>query len=175
MEFIDKDKMNELLKKLQPEIFRIVSFRVSNPEDAKDITQEALIRVFQHIQDFYKSSPKASVHTWVYQIAKNLCIDYYRRKKNKNNTPIDTVLFLKSKDDVEDHVNNIEFNEKLHQALTHLPSFHRTVFIMKYIDDLSIKEIANQLNIPINTVKSYIHRAKKSLQPHLVNYIKYAS
>lgn len=173
MESAKTIQLDELLKELKPEIQRIVSYRISNPEDAKDITQEVMIRIFRHVHRFYGSSPEAPIKAWVNQIIKNLCIDYHRRKREY--FPIDEAYFLSSRENIEKQFENLEFELKLKQALTQLPSYHRNAFVLKYFENKSLEEIASLLNVPINTAKSYIHRAKKSLQGHLVDYYQYAS
>lgn len=173
MESANTNQIDELLKELKPEIHRIVSYKIANPEDVKDITQEVLIRIFRHIHRFCESAPEAPIKAWIHQIIKNLCIDYHRRQRNS--FPIDEAYSLSSRENIEKHFENVEFTSKLNQALTQLPSYHRDAFVLKYIENRSIEEIANLLNVPINTAKSYIHRAKKSLQCHLVDYYQYAS
>lgn len=159
--------LSELLRSLEPKIFRTISFTVRNEHDAKDLTQEALIRIYQNIHKFDHTACK--VETWVYRIVKNLCIDFFRRKK-----PVDVLgdsdIFISSKENIEKNYVMNEFNTNLSQEIEKLPSHYKKAFVMRHVEDKSLNEISDLLGLPVNTIKSHIHRAKLSLQNALTDY-----
>lgn len=163
---VDSD-ISDVLKGLESKILRTISFSVSNEHDVKDIAQEALIRIYRNIHTFDAKSCK--LETWVYRIVKNLCIDFYRRQK-----PVDVLgdsdILLSSKQDVEKDFEQNEFSSYLADALKSLPSHYRKAFVLRHLEDRSLTEISDLLGLPVNTIKSHIHRAKQTLKGILTEY-----
>ncbi|MBP1309192.1 RNA polymerase sigma-70 factor (ECF subfamily) [Paenibacillus sp. 1182] len=157
-----------LLKELEPKISRIISFKVSNEQDVKDLTQEVMVRIYRHI--YKQDESKAKLMTWVTQIAKNLCIDYYRKRYHQVLLLGDDELTLQSNEKMETQMEKAEFSIELLNALDTLSEKHREVFIMRHLHDKSYDEIANKMKLPLNTIKSIIHRSRHTLRGLLSDY-----
>ena len=129
---------------------------------AEDATQEIFTKIFMNVSKF---AERSKFSTWVYSITYNYCIDYLR-KKNKQKD-----LFsedIEKAPDVEDEVHDEVLLEmevhQLKQVLENLPADDRMVLLMKYQDDMSIKEIADALDKTESAIKMRIKRAKAKAQ-----------
>jgi RNA polymerase sigma-70 factor (ECF subfamily) len=165
----NKEAMGSLLKELEPKISRIISYKISNEQDVKDLTQEVLVRIYRHIHKHDESSAK--LMTWVNHIAKNICIDYYRRKNIKQVVLIgDDKIVIPSNERIDHYIEKKEFSTQLTQALGTLTEAQRKAFVMRHLQDKSCDEISKSMSLPLNTIKSHIHRAKHLLRGILCEY-----
>ena len=143
---------------------------VKNRMDADDITQEVLIKIWKNINHFNILAAK----TWIMKTTHNLCIDYLRKRSSditKNPFSVDDVSdFIENKE--EDSPMLITENKltysKIKVAITLLSENQKSVFVLYEIQGMKYKEISKTLEMPINTVKVYLLRARKQLQNNLV-------
>lgn len=142
---------------------------LKNRMDADDITQEVLIKIWQNINKFNILAAK----TWIMKTTHNLCIDYLRRRKadlNKNPYSVDDVSEFIENNENENPMLKIEnkFAEReIKKAIKNLSENQKSVFVLYEIQGLKYKEISKTLDIPINTVKVTLMRARKELQTNL--------
>lgn len=167
----DIDAFEKLIEAHQKTAYNIALKMLRNSEDAKDISQQAFIKVFRYIDTFNFES---SFKTWMYRIIVNLCIDYIN--KNKKNTvysldnPISTEkgeIRREIKDDTnmpENIIEKKETKELVHNAINKLDEIHRTIIILRDIEGFSYNEISEILDISIGTVKSRIKRGRDNLR-----------
>lgn len=164
MEYVDIKEMDKFLKELSPKIYKRVYFKIRNHEDAKDITQEVLIRIYQHLEKFHESAPDVPVLAWVNKVINNICIDYYRVQKES--MPIDD-FGVQNKYAISHHqIDQIDLSLEFERAINQLPDHHRQVIKMKYYEEKTQEEIAELMNIPLSSVKTYISRARKKLKAY---------
>jgi len=162
-----------LVSRYKNKIFSYALYMVKNRMDAEDISQEVLIRLWKNMGKF--KLPAAG--SWIMRTTHNLCIDYLRKEQiaKKRSIFID--------DDFENRVvdtnklNQPEVTtlqsitgEKIKTAIQMLPENLRSVFVLYEIEGFKYKEISNVLDMPINSVKVYILRARKKLQEGLKEY-----
>ncbi|MFN7119328.1 MAG: RNA polymerase sigma factor [Saprospiraceae bacterium] len=128
---------------------------------AEDATQEIFMKIFLNLSKF---EDKAKFSTWIYSIAYNYCIDYLRRKQKSDIFSED----IEKAPDVQYEVSDealIEMEtQQLKRVLEALPAGDRALLLMKYQDDLSIKEIADVLKKTESAVKMKLKRAKEKAQ-----------
>ncbi len=164
----DRDALVQLLREVEPSVYRTAYYLLSNVQDALDASQETLIRLYTKIGMYQE---KAQFKTWVQRITTNVCIDMMRKKHD--NVSFDEIeLVLKSTQSVEEEVVLQDMTHDIHEAINELPEHHRTVVILRYLQDFSYSEISDSLNLPLNTVKSYLFRARQQLQKRLYEYEK---
>jgi len=141
--------------------------------DAEDITQEVMIRVWQNIDDFKFTSAKV----WIIKTTHNLCIDLIRKRKVLVNSQVE--IDEQFEEDYKDITpsNNPEYkmelnalSEKIKEAIQNLPENLRRIFVLYEVNGLKYKEIADMLELPLNSVKVYLLRARKRLQEDLKSY-----
>jgi len=133
-----------------------------------DAAQEALIRIYTKINSYEE---KAQFKTWVQRIVTNICIDKFRRAKPSVSIEEHEMVFQDNQN-VESEVMSTYVAKDIQDAINKLPEHHRTVIVLRYLQDLSYNEIADCLDLPLNTVKSYLFRARQQLQNLLQEYQK---
>lgn len=149
-------------------IFRHCYFRVSDRELAKDLTQETYTRTWQEIRN---GKVPEHIRPFLYRVATNLIIDYYRKKKTYSLESLqESYKFDPSVDKTDEIIDSIDAKRAL-EFLPQLPESYRSVFVMRYIDDLSPKEIADITGETENTISVHIHRAAKKLRSCIENSI----
>lgn len=143
---------------------------VKNQEDAEDLTQEAFIKAFKSLKSF---NPHYAFSTWLYRIASNNCIDYLRKKRLKT-VSMDEPLSTRSGEmerqyeDVnallpDEAITARERAAILKQAIEDLPQKYRRVIEMRHGQDMEYQDIADELELPLGTVKAHLFRARARL------------
>jgi RNA polymerase sigma-70 factor (ECF subfamily) len=157
-------------------IYNLALRLVGNQEDAENILQETFLKVLGSLHTFKGGSTLA---TWIYRIATNFALMHLRTRKKTfvslDDYPIDEFHdydqnFQKNDDDPLKNVINTELKEQLTEAIDALPPKFKTVFVLKDIEGLSLKEISSMLDISLPAVKSNLHRARVFLRDRLLSY-----
>jgi len=148
------------------EIYRFVFFKVGSKEEAEDITSAIFLKTWNYIQETEKLIEK-TLKALLYKIARTTIIDYYRKKSNQINFSIDNE---ENKFDIVDEKQNIEENFQIKHdidfvqaKLQELKDEYREIILMRYINELSIEEIADQLGKSKGNIRVLTHRALKAL------------
>ncbi len=142
---------------------------LKNRMDADDITQEVLIRIWKNLGNFKILSAKS----WIMKTTHNLCIDFIRKNKKdseKNPLSIDDInnyIDIKNEFNPTRIVENKLTDEKIKMAIKKLQENQKSVFVLYELQQMKYKEISKILDIPINSVKVYLMRARKNLQNEL--------
>jgi len=158
----------ELVEKYQRYVLVTARGFVKNDEDARDLSQEVFIKIYNSLGQFRKES---GLSTWIYRITVNLSINYLRDNKKYRDTG--SIDIQPAGGEVPDKtMENLDRAKFLHQAIDSLPENQRKVFILSKYDDLSYKEIAEVMEMSIPKVESLLFRAKKNLQKKLWNCYK---
>jgi RNA polymerase sigma-70 factor (ECF subfamily) len=144
---------------------------VRNGEDAREVVQEAFIRVFRHRGDF---AGQASFSTWLYRIVVNLSIDLLRKRSPGRAVEFDETLDLDAAPDElvprredSDPYARLERGrlvQAMHAALEQLPPYHRAVILLRELEGLSYEEMAETLQISKGTVMSRLFHARRKMQ-----------
>ncbi|MDQ0339601.1 RNA polymerase sigma-70 factor (ECF subfamily) [Caldalkalibacillus uzonensis] len=157
-----QDALIQLLREIESPLYRTAYYMLGHEQDALDMTQEALIRIYKNINRFEQ---KAQFKTWAQRIVTNLCIDYCRQKKTVISTDQHEHLLRQHHyHHVERELEQSILKGEIEQAINQLNEQQRAVVILRYLQDFSYQEIADALDLPINTVKSHLFRARKELQ-----------
>lgn len=159
----------ELMHRYKDSIYFMVLKMVNNKDDAMDLTVSTFAKAFENL-DKYKADFAFS--TWLFRIATNGSIDFIRKKRIIT-TSIDNVLndegeeytFYIQSDDMNPEESSIkkQQGELLKEIVNRLPDRYRTLVILRYFDELSYEEIAEQLILPLGTVKAQLFRARDLL------------
>ena len=163
------DSFAKLIDTYQNRVFGFVRRMVPTGEDAEDITQEVFIRAFQNFERF---DARASIRTWLFRIAYNLCVDR-ARKSNRGLQMVSLQMSPEIEEEFDvpdsrwkpdDLLEDAEFRGRLDRAIGAMSEKLRSVLLLHDKEDLSYEEIAMALNIPIGTVKSRLFLARTQLQ-----------
>ncbi len=161
----EREAFGKLYDKHLTPIYRFVFLKVGNRADAEDISHQVFLSAWQNIRNYkFQGHPFSS---WLYKIAINTVIDYWRMRKN--NVSIELVSEKIITDPAEASLaveQRLEF-ELVKTALLKLEPDQQNVLIMKFIDELSNKEIAHILNKSEGAIRVIQHRALRQLRQHL--------
>ncbi len=155
----DSSKFNALYVNHIRHYMLLANRYMRSKEDAEDMVQEGLIKIFKNLSSF--DSSRANFRTWSKRIILNTCLDYLRKNKLNYIDDFENLKFwLEAKEKAS---QNLELQDltKLIQAM---PSGYRTIFNMYVIDGYSHVEIAKDLNISVSTSKTQLLKAKKMLR-----------
>lgn len=166
----DQNAFAEIVDLYKDKVYQLCFRMLGNQHEAEDIAQEAFIRAYVNIHTF---NQKLKFSTWLYRIATNLSIDRIRKKKPDYYLDAEIAgtdgltMYSQLAADVslpEEELEGLELQEIIQKAILSLPDKYRSVIVLKYIDELSLKEISEILDLPIGTVKTRIHRGRESLK-----------
>lgn len=173
----DEQAFEELVRRYQRQVANIIYLTLGNRDEVEDLSQEVFIRVYKSLTKFERD---ASLYSWIYRIAVNLCIDEIRRKKIKRTLSLE--FFSegkleeekknKSQTSAADGVLGKEKRQVILDALQKLSPVHRTVIVLREYEDLTYEQIAKTLHISTQAVKSRIFRAREELRELLKDYFK---
>ncbi len=164
----NRQMQKALYDKYASKMFAVCLRYAQNRDDASDILQDGFLKVFTKMDQF---SREHSFEGWIRRIMTNTAIThYYQNKKINEQQNIEDI----NETDIETFdFKDAEFsNEELMGAIQSLPDAYRIVFNMYAIEGYKHKEIADELNIEVSTVKTQYHRAKKMIQQILAELSK---
>ncbi len=160
-----------LVVRYQNRLHGMVVGMVRNHEDARDIVQMTFVKAYQNLATFRIDS---SFYTWIYRIAMNLAIDHCRKGKRRKTTSFEEAVAARDEDGtmLEQHHEDSparalarkELHERIHDALDELNEDMREAVLLREVEGLSYKEIAERMGIPEGTVMSRLFYARKKLQ-----------
>jgi RNA polymerase sigma-70 factor (ECF subfamily) len=170
----DAGLLDQLIVRYQHRLLRYLLYLTGNRELAEDLFQEVWMRVLVRGAQF---NGKARFETWLFTIARNLLIDY-RRKRTMSS--LDEMFEVGGSDDRPmsfeipdgeatpfDRMSNVENREQIAAALLKLDTLHREVLVLRFYEELSLEEIAKVTKAPLSTVKSRLYRGMAMMKPKL--------
>lgn len=160
----------ELMELYRESVYFTMLKMCRNTDDADDLTIEAFGKAFNRLEQY---SPSFAFSTWLFKIATNNCIDYIRKKRIQV-TSMDTgirtddgeVIYIDAKSSTMDPEETVMHNQKIkHMRLVvdKLKPRYRELVIKRYFEELSYEEIAEELDLPLGTVKAQLFRARDFL------------
>jgi RNA polymerase sigma-70 factor (ECF subfamily) len=177
----DQAAYSKLRNKYWRQIQSMLSRMIRDKHDAEDLTQEAFIKAFNSLHSF---NPEYAFSTWLYKIASNNCIDYLRKRRLKTvsmNAPVqmnDGEAQMELADPnspiPDTHITSAERTAILQEAIRNLPEKYRIVIELRHTQEMEYADIAEQLDLPLGTVKAHLFRARallaKRLQGKIVHF-----
>lgn len=153
---VDDEVLQRLIEVDKQRLYRIAYIYVKNEDDALEIVQEAVYKAFLNIK---KLKQPEFFNTWITKIIVNASLDYIK-KRNR-------LIYIAEEKELEKNaIEDMEYID-LYKAVDSLEGLYKTVIILKYFEDLKIKDIAKVLDITESNVKNYIHKALKQLRVDL--------
>lgn len=167
----DTRAFRELVERHQRRANSVAYGLVRNPEDAREVVQEAFIRVFRHRAEF---AGQASFSTWLYRIVVNLSIDLLRKRSpgkavefdesvDTDGAP-DELLPRREGGDPFATLDRKRLVAAMHVALEQLPPYHRAVILLRELEGLSYEEMAETLEVSKGTIMSRLFHARRKMQ-----------
>ena len=162
----DKEAFGQLYDFYAPRIFRFIRLKVGSQTLAEDLSSESFLRIWEYLQE-QERIVEESFQALLYKIARNLIIDYYKRKSSQEILIDDDFKIFLEGQMVKDESRAREDSEEIHQALVKMKEEYQDVIIWYYIDELSVPQIAKLMSKSPGAVRVLIHRGLKSLKEHL--------
>lgn len=151
----DEETMILLLRELEPFVYRVSYHLTRHQQDAEDIAQETMYKICTKLQLYRGDS---SLQTWVYSLVMNTYKDFLRKKKNRQFEPLSEFAASSSFENTSD--TKIMFDKLLED----LPEIDRQIVILRFQNDLSVREVAEIMNISESNVKTRVFRLKDRLR-----------
>jgi len=173
----DGKAYDELIVLYNDAVFSIIYRMVHNKQEAEDLAQEAFIKAYNSINSF---NEEYAFSTWLFKIATNNCIDFFRKRKLKTYSMDQTIKY---KDDeiqqeyadsdptAEKELLSTEKSAMIRKAIENLPEKYRIAITMRHHYECSYEDIAQELDLPLGTVKARIFRAREMLKKSLKDII----
>lgn len=166
-----------LVSRFQRPLFSVIHRMVRDPELAEDLAQEAFVRAFDKLRQY---DPSYKFSSWLFKIGHNLTVDHLRKKE------LDTVSIHGAPDATSEEEQEAtaptlesrgerpderfearELGREIEEAVGELRPAYREAILLRHVEGRSYDEIAEIMELPLGTVKTYIHRGRKELQEHL--------
>lgn len=157
-----------LMMRYEGKLLRYIR-RITNAgkETAEDILQEVFLKAYKNLHEY---DDDFEFSTWIYRIAHNESISFYRKQKTRPKTVIqkedetDYLEIIPSEIDLRDDYVKKELATKVHQIINSLSEKYRTVLVLKFLEERSYEEIADIMKIPSGTVATLISRGKEQFK-----------
>jgi RNA polymerase sigma factor, sigma-70 family len=165
---------SEIVNEFKDKAFSLAFRILKNAQDAEDSLQEAFIRLYNALKNnSYKAESKFS--TYVYSIVYNTAVEFYRKINSKSFSVISIDITEARYTDGDELLRNYQYinerqeiSEIIKRYINNIPQQYSVILTMYFINELTLKEIADMLEIPVGTVKNRIFRAKEKLRELLL-------
>ncbi len=164
----DQQAYSKLMNRYRDAIYYMLLKMVNNPTDAEDLTIETFGKAFKNLHQYV---PDFAFSTWLFKIASNNCIDFIRKQRtplisidqdhnDKNGMPL---TIQESSPDPEENMIKSQKAVLMRSVVDQLKPRYKDLIVLRYFKEYSYEEIANELNLPLGTVKAQLFRAKELL------------
>jgi RNA polymerase sigma-70 factor (ECF subfamily) len=174
----DADAFQQLVRKHQRKAYAVALGMVHDPDEARDVCQDAFLKAHKNLAGF---EGDAQFFTWLYRIIANLCIDHLRKRRGERMEFDETIATADAADDSGIAPRRLGFDpgraladkelrHHIHAALDQLTPSHRAVLVMREVEGLSYKEMADVMKCSIGTIMSRLFHARKKMQALLLEF-----
>ena len=174
----DSTAYDGLLKKYKSSVYNLVYRMVRDVQEAEDLTQEAFIKAFNSLASFNEDY---AFSTWLYKIATNNCIDFFRKRKLQTYSLDKPIQYKDS--EIQHEIPDPDLNPEksiiarerttlIQEAIRTLPEKYYTAIVLRHNEEKSYEEIAEVLDLPLGTVKARIFRAREMLNKALKDRLR---
>ena len=155
------------LERYKNRVYGFAFHYLGNREEAEDVTQEVFIRLWKHRDNIDEDQPLG----WLLRVARNASVDAIRRRKTyQRSVSVNSELldYAHGSNPLPDsEAESSDFRQHLLNAVEELDEPYRSIVILREIQELKYQEIGDALDLPLTTVKVYLHRARKTLRNQL--------
>jgi RNA polymerase sigma-70 factor (ECF subfamily) len=175
----DESAYGELLERFKRPVFSLIYRMIGDREQAEDLAQESFVKAFNNLDSY---NPSYRFSSWLFKIANNHAIDHLRRARlstvSIHGSPHaastereeETRIVLEAPDESpEQEFLALELGSEIEQAISKLRPDYRTAVILRHIESRPYEEIAEIMEVPIGTVKTFLHRARAELREALAH------
>ncbi len=168
----DASFLGEIIDRYEGKLTRFIkSNSNTSSEDIKDILQNVFLKVYKNIYDFDET---LSFSSWIYRIARNEAIDWYRKEKRKPRLSLEAneviLNYIIADNLIEEEIIKSETTKYFKEIIDSLPDKYKDIVLLRYFEDKSYEEISDILSIPQGTVAIRINRVKNILREKFKSY-----
>lgn len=169
-------RFRKLVEQHQHRVYTFSYYFLGNKAEAEDVTQEVLLRLWRHIESVEPESAGA----WLTRVTRNACYDALRKRRTHGRVfadGLDDEDVARAADggrSPEEAVSDAEVRRRFEEALEKVAEPYRSIVILREVQGLKYRQIADALELPLNTVKTYLHRARRKLREELREVYSYA-
>lgn len=157
-----------LIRKYQEKMYWHIRRMVVEHEDANDVLQNVLIRVWNGLENFREDS---QLYTWLYRIATNECLTFLEQQKKRSAVSLsDVETGLENKVRADRHFDANKLEWKLQLAIQQLPEKQRIVFSLRYYEEMPYEQMSRVLETSEGALKASYHHAVKKIEDYLLNH-----
>jgi RNA polymerase sigma-70 factor (ECF subfamily) len=162
-------RFTDIVDRYRHKVFTFAYYQLGQHDDAEDVTQEVFIRLWKH----WDKVEEQTVEAWLIRVTKNACVDLYRRHRKHQNTisgnGYETVLATTEDKGPDPRmiIESADFRDRVMRALTLIEEPYRSILILRAIQDMSYAQISESLQMPLSTVKVYLHRGRRMLRERM--------
>lgn len=160
----DEQAFRELVDRYKNLVFAVVARSAGNPSRVEDLAQEVFLRIHRGLPYFRGD---AKLTTWIYRIVLNLLSQDAERRRGSREVALDPDVAAHEPRTNDRSVSDLELRDRLEKALARLPANYRLLIAGHYLQEVKYEDLAEALGIPVGTVKTHLHRAKKQLRAWL--------
>lgn len=168
----DQAAFTQLVLRHQQSVYSLCYRMAGDATEAEDLAQEAFLRLYRSMGSF---KPGGRLRPWLHRITANVCLDALRRRKAPT-LPLEELIEgeshprVSSRDELpEDALLGREARGRVQEALLQLPCDYRVALVLRYLEELTYREVADALGAPVSTVETRLFRARKMLGQVLIS------
>ncbi len=161
----DPAAFGDLYDRYHPQIYRFIYLKIGRREESEDLTHQVFLSAWEHVREYtHRGHPFGS---WLYRIARNSVIDHYRSRRDV--LPLEEMdgEMFRSEENIEEAAALSMLLADVREALRKLKPDHQDIIILRFVEELSVREAAHALGRSEGAVKLLQHRAMRELQKHL--------
>jgi RNA polymerase sigma-70 factor (ECF subfamily) len=166
----DQDAFEELVEGHAQFVYNLALRLLRDPHEAENLAQEAFLRAWRGLPGF---RGQASFSTWLYQIVTHLCysrLPRLRRELSALEAEDEAYRIADQRAAIDADLLTVEMQTTLHRTMEQLPESYRLLITLRYLQEMSYGQIAQVTGVPLGTVKTGIHRARRLLREALERY-----
>ena len=166
----ETDAFEKFVELFRSKVFRYSWLMCGSPEDAEEVAQETLLKVFQNIDQLREPE---RVRSWVFRIARNVCLMQRRQSvfAPTEELPVDEVPLPDANDLADERLLHAELRAVIERAVMELPPTYRSVVLLRDLEGLSTDETAQVLDLRTDVVKTRLHRGRAAMKQKLDCYV----
>lgn len=154
----DTEAFSELVRKYQTVVYNLAYRFMRDKDLAEDMAQESFVKAYKHLSGFRGDCAFA---TWLYRVTCTVCITELNRRKKRGEVELQPNI---PETGYEENHSDKEIAEKIRECVVLLPPKYATVITLYYLNGMSYEEIADIMDIPVGTLKTWMFRARKQLR-----------
>jgi len=161
-------RFNAMVERCRHQVYTLAYYSLGSRDEAEDVTQEVFIRLWEHWQEIERSTAMA----WIIRVTRNVCLDLHRKRQTRTSLMAVHGEACLTPEQFEGanpaaEYERKDFRSRVERVLSEMDDPYRTIVVLREIEDYSYAEICTAMDMPLNTVKVYLHRGRRMLRDRM--------